>query len=258
MNRTVLITGTTSGLGSEFSNIFAREGFNLVLVSKNKQKLKLQKEEISKKYGIKVHIITKDLSVPSAPEEIYSDTHKLNINIDILVNNAGFNESGPFYKTNVEKELQMLQVHIVALTNLTKLFLPEMIKNKYGKILNIGSTGSFVTGPMDAVYCATKAYVLSFTSAIDAELSSTGVRASTLCPGAMKTEFAKKAGMENTVAFRRFVMQPKKVAEIAYRKFMKNRKIIIPGLFNKILVASIPFTPNKISEKMSIFFLKKR
>lgn len=258
MIRTVLITGTTSGLGYELSNIFAQKGFDLVLVSRNKEKLLKQKEKLLMNNSIKIHIIDKDLSIPVAADEIFSEVKKNNIQIDILVNNAGFNESGLFYKTNINNELQMLQIHILTLTKLTKLFLHEMIRNKYGKILNIGSTGSFAPCPMDAVYCASKAYILNFTSAINSELRGTGVMASTLCPGAMNTEFAKKAGMGNTMLFKKFVMNPKTVAKIAYNKFIKNKKIIIPGLYNKILISSIFFTPKIILDKLSIFLLKKR
>ena len=154
--RTVLITGTTSGIGYDLSKIFAAEGFNLVLVSRNEQKLNAQKEYLKKRFGGEVYTIVKDLSDPKAPTEVFSDVLSQGIHIDILINNAGFNESGPFYETNLEKELQMLQVHIASLTHLTKLFLPGMIKNKYGKILNFGSTGSFAPCPLDAVYVTPK------------------------------------------------------------------------------------------------------
>ncbi|MGO9612721.1 MAG: SDR family NAD(P)-dependent oxidoreductase, partial [Dissulfurispiraceae bacterium] len=217
--RTVLITGTTSGIGYELSNIFAKEGFNLVLVSRNEQRLNMQKEDLNRRYGAKVYTLTKDLSEPDAPEKIFSDVQSQGLHIDILVNNAGFNEAGPFYETRLEKELEMVQVHIALHTHLTKRFLPAMIKAKYGKVLNFGSTGSFAPCPLDAVYCATKAYVLSFSNALRAELSGTGVTVSTLCPGATKMEFAKKANMENTLLFKRFVMEPQKVAEIAYLTF---------------------------------------
>lgn len=256
--RMVLITGTTSGIGYELSRSFASEGFDLVLVSRNEQKLNVQKDDLKKNYGGEVYTIAKDLSEPKAPEEIFSDVQSWGIHIDILVNNAGFNESGLFYETSLDKELQMLQVHIASLTHLTKLFLPGMIKNDYGKILNLGSTGSFTPCPMDAVYCATKAYVLSFSSALRAELSGTGVTVSTLCPGATRTEFAKKANMENTLLFKRFVMEPQEVAAIAYRQFMRNKNIIIPGLYNRLLVFSMPFTPSKILDTTSIFLLKRK
>jgi hypothetical protein len=254
--KTVLITGTTSGIGYELSKVFAREGFNLVLVSRNEQKLTKQKEELTKEYAIEVYTIGKDLSLPKAAEEVAFNVANKGIHVDILVNNAGFNESGPFQDTSLDKELQMLQVHVLVLTHLTKLFLPGMIKNKYGKILNLGSTGSFSPCPLDAVYCASKAYVLNFSNAIRVDLQGTGVTVSTLCPGATKTEFAKKADMEDTIMFKNFVMEPQTVADIAYRGLMKNKKVIIPGVYNQLLVSSIPMTPNIILGKISMWLLQ--
>ncbi len=255
--RTVLITGTTSGLGYEFSKRFATEGFNLVLVSRNEQKLAAQRDELKKQSRSEIHTIAKDLSIPNAAKEIFLDVQKRAIHVDILINNAGFNECGAFYETRIEKELEMLQVHVVALTHLTKLLLPGMIRNNYGKILNLGSTGSFAPCPLDAVYCASKAYVLSFSNALRAELTGTGVTVSALCPGAMNTQFAKKADMENTLLFRSYVMDPREVVEIAYHAFMKNKKIIIPGFYNRVLVSSIPITPGNILEKISKALLKR-
>lgn len=256
--RTVLLTGTTSGIGYELSKMFAMAGFNLVLVSRNEQKLKAQKEDLEKRDGMKAYTISKDLSGPNAAEEVFQDVQNRGIHVDILVNNAGLNESGPFCETSIERELQMLQVHIVSFTHLTKLFLPGMMKNNYGKILNLGSTGSFAPCPLDSVYCATKAYVLSFSNALRSELSGTGVTVSTLCPGATKTEFAKKADMENTLLFKKFVMESQEVAGVAYREFMRNKRIIVPGVYNRLLVFSIPFTPGIILEKITRALLKRR
>ncbi len=255
--KTTLITGTTSGIGFELSDKFAKEGFNLVLVSRNEQKLKTQKEDLEKRHKIKAHYICKDLSSPKAPEEIFSDTRENKIHIDVLINNAGFNESGLFHETSLQKELQLLQVHIASTTHLTKLFLPPMMENKYGKIMNLGSVGSFCPCPIDAVYCAAKAYVLNFSSALRSELLGTGVSVSTLCPGPTDTEFAKKAGMENALAFRKLTMRPEQVAEAAYKGLMRNKKIIIPGLFNRLLVLSTPFTPSSVLDKITIALLKK-
>ncbi|MBI4766780.1 MAG: SDR family oxidoreductase [Deltaproteobacteria bacterium] len=213
--------------------------------------------QAQKSHGGEVLTIAKDLSDPKAPEAIFSAVTSHEIHIDILVNNAGFNESGPFNETRFEKELQMLQVHIATLTSMAKLFLPGMIKNKYGKILNLGSTGSFAPCPLDAVYCASKAYVLSFSNALRAELLGTGVMISVLCPGATKTEFARKANMEKTLLFRRLVMEPDEVAEIAYYQLMRNKKVIIPGFYNRMLVLSIPFTPGMILDRISMHLLKR-
>lgn len=255
--RTALITGTTSGIGYELSRIFARNGFNLILVSRDENRLRAQKEALQSEQRVEVHIIAKDLSEPNAPREIAGEVKGQGLKVDVLVNNAGFNESGPFLNTSLDRELAMLRVHVTALTHLTKLFLPEMIKQGFGKILNVGSTGSFTPCALDAVYCATKAYVLSFSNAIRAEFSGTGVSVSTLCPGATKTEFARKANMESTRLFNGLVMDPKDVAEAAYYGLMKNKKVIVPGFANKMLVSSIPFTPGSMLDRVSMFLLKK-
>lgn len=256
--KTVLITGTTSGIGYSFSKIFAQKGFNLVLVSRNKQKLEQQKEELMKKYDVRVYSIAEELSEPRVGEKVRENVVRLGLHIDILINNAGFNECGQFKETNLEKELQMLQLHMGTLTHLTKIFLPAMIQNKFGKILNLGSIGSFAPCPHDAVYAASKSYVLSFTNAIRAELAGTGVTVSTLCPGATKTEFAKKTKMENTRLFTNFVMEADSVAEIAYKGMMKGEKVIIPGLINRLLVASLPMTPSSVLDKLSMMLVGRR
>lgn len=254
---TVLITGTTSGIGYELSKLFAADGCRLVLVSRNEQRLGEQKQYLEKKYGATVYVIASDLSDPQAPEQIYQTVADQDIHVDILVNNAGFNESGLFIETDLTKELQMLQVLIVSLTHLTKLFLPGMVKNRYGKILNVGSTGSFAPCPLDAVYAAAKSYVLSFSNAIRAELRGTGVSVSTLCPGATSTEFAKKANMEKTLLFHFFVMKPHKVAQIGYRGLMNGRKVIITGAYNKMLVLSMFITPSAILNRLSMKLLQR-
>jgi short-subunit dehydrogenase len=249
-DKTVLITGTTSGIGYELSRICARNGFNLVLVSRDEKKLRAQKEALQSEYRVAVRTVSRDLSDPSSPAEVFNEIKRQGLN-------AGFNESGPFLHTSLDKELAMLQVHVTALTHMTKLFLPDMIKRGFGKILNVGSTGSFTPCALDAVYCATKAYVLSFSNAIRAELSGTGVSVSTLCPGATNTEFARKARMESTRLFKGIVMEPKKVAETAFQGLMENKKVIVPGFANRMLVASIPFTPDGILDRVSVFLLKK-
>jgi uncharacterized protein len=258
MNKIVLITGTTCGIGYALAEIFAKNKFDIVLVSRNEEKLKKQKEYLSKNYSIKVHAFTKELSEVSAAEEIFKFTKNNNLQIDILINNAGFNESGTFYETDIVKEINMINVHVLTLTHLTKLFLYEMIKNKSGKILNLASTGAFAPCPLDAVYCATKAYVYNFSKAVNSELKGSGVSVSAVCPGATKTEFAGKADMENTMLFKNFVMPPEKVAETAYKKLMSNKAEIIPGLYNKVLVIFMRLTPYFILNKLSILLLKKR
>lgn len=254
--QTVLITGTTSGIGYELSKLFAQNGDQLILVSRNPQKLRNQREELINNYHAAIHTITKDLSQPNAAGEIYDELEKKGLQVDILVNNAGFGVKGDFTDTDLEQELQMLQVNIIALTQLTKLLIPGMIKKGFGKILNLGSTASFTPCPLEAVYGASKAYVLSFSNAIRAELAGTGVTVTTLCPGATKTEFPKKTKMEETILFQKMVMEAETVARIAYRGLVKNKKIVIPGIINNALVKSIPLMPSYITEKVTMMLIK--
>lgn len=256
-SKTVLITGTTSGIGYELSNLFAKDGYRLILVSRDNQRLKNQQTELINKYGADIFTIAKDLSQPGAPLEVFELIQKEGLQVDILVNNAGFGVNGLFKETDPELELKMIAVNIIALTRLTKLFLPGMIKNGFGKILNLGSTGSFAPCPFEAVYCATKAYVLSFSNAIRAELTGTGVTVTTLCPGATRTEFPKKTEMEETILFKKTEMEAEQVALIAYWGLAKNKKVIIPGWLNKLMVWLIPLTPAAITEKLTIFLVKR-
>lgn len=247
----VLITGATCGIGYELSRIFAANRYNVVLVARNLPRLTEIAETLKKEYGIMAEIIPQDLSDPQAPAKIYNELQQRSIQIDVLVNNAGFNEYGAFHKTRSEKEVQMIQVNMTSLTFLTKLLLPEMIDRHYGKILNLGSIGSYAPGPLNAVYCATKAYVLSFSEALAEELQGTGVDVTVLCPGATATEFAKRAQMENTSIFKGQVMDARRVAEIGFNALMQGKNIVIPGLRNRILVFLLRFTPRKAILRMS-------
>ena len=159
---TVLITGTTSGIGKAFVEKFASMGNNIILVSRNRDKLQQQQIDLQSRYQISVEYISCDLAEVDAVDMIMEKIHSWGLSVDVLVNNAGFNEAGCFTNTSLSNELDMIQVHIKALTALTKSFLPGMIERGYGRILNIGSTGSYMPCPYDVVYAATKAYVLSF------------------------------------------------------------------------------------------------
>ena len=190
---TVLITGTTSGIGKAFAEKFASMGNNIILVSRNRDKLQEQQIDLQSRFQVSAEYISCDLAEVDAVDMIMEKIRSRGLSVDVLVNNAGFNEAGCFTNTNLSKELDMIQVHIKALTALTKSFLPGMIKRGYGRILNIGSTGSYMPCPYDAVYAATKAYVLSFSNGLYQELKGTGVTVTCLCPGATKTLFAEKS-----------------------------------------------------------------
>jgi hypothetical protein len=233
MKSTALITGASSGLGLEFAHVLASKGINLVLVARNKVKLDAFKLSMEKKYGVIVYNIGKNLSDSNAAKEVYDEIQRKGINIDYLINNASFADYGNFHETNWEKQLHMINVNVVALTSMTRLFLPEMIGAKKGKIMNVASTASFQPGPLMSVYFATKAYVLSFSEAIAHELKGTGVSVTVFCSGAIE----RNVNSNNSLF---------KVAEFGYRKMMRGKVVVVPGFVNRVLAHAVRFVPRKI------------
>lgn len=253
----VLITGTTSGIGKAFAEKFAAMGNHIILVARNRQKLEQQKLFLQNQYHVTVNFIAYDLTKEDAVDFIMKQLENWNIPIDFLVNNAGFNECGLFSETDISKELKMIDLHIRFVTHLTKRILPIMEKNNHGHILNIGSTGSFIPSPSDAVYSASKAYIMSFSNALYGEYENTGIKITLLCPGATETEFARKANIEHTLLFKVAVMKPDKVVEIAYPKMIKGKRLVIPGLYNKLLVFFSKIIPVKITNMLTLYTLKR-
>lgn len=162
-------------------------------------------------------------------EEIYRELKEKGITVDFLVNNAGFGLYGEFLETQLEQEMNMIDINIKALTVMTKVFLPDMVKRQQGGVLNVASLVAFFPGPLMAVYYATKAYVLSFTEALENELRGTGVTVSALCPGATATGFVDRAGLATSKLFRSGVMEVGQVADIGYREFLRGKTLIITG-----------------------------
>jgi uncharacterized protein len=243
-SRYALITGASSGIGYELARVFARDRFNLVLVARSQDKLARVADELRQKFGIGIKIITLDLALPTSPIEIFQEIEQEAIAIDVLVNNAGFATYGLFAETDLSAELQMLQVNIVALTHLTKLFVREMVKRKAGKILNIASTAAFQPGPLMAVYYASKAYVLSFSEALANELQGSGVTVTALCPGPTASGFQKRAHMEKSkLVSNQKIMDAAIVAQVGYRGLMQGQTVVVPGWKNQLLAASVKFMP---------------
>lgn len=248
---TVLITGTTSGIGKAFAEKFAAMGSSLVLVARDSGKLRQQQAELHSRFRVSVKGILCDLADPHAAELVQKELHTLHIPVDILINNAGFNEAGLFTDTDLANELDMIQVHVRTLTALTKLVLPGMVQRGYGRILNIGSTGAYMPCPHDAVYAATKAYVLSFSSGLCHELKGTGVTVTCLCPGATQTQFAGKANLLHTRLFKLFVMQPEAVAAVGYEALRRGKQTVVAGLYNKLLVLSAKWLPASVTNPIA-------
>lgn len=247
--KTAIITGASLGLGRDLAELFARDGHHLVLVARNQQKLEELAEKLRKQYSANIKVIPCDLSEPAAAQRIFDELR--NETIDYLVNNAGFGSHGPFAETDVQIQLGMLQVNIVALTHLTRLFLPGMLSRRQGRIMNMASVAAFLPGPLMAVYYASKAYVLSFSEALDSEVSGSGVTVTAVCPGPTKTEFQDRAGISNSKLFQRKVMDSKTAARIGYDAMMAGRRIQVTGISNKLSVLAMRFLPRRITTAMA-------
>jgi short-subunit dehydrogenase len=244
-DETVLITGASGGIGLELIKIFAKNGYDMVLVARSSDKLREVKDDLLSQFGVKVIILSKDLSNPKAPQEIYDELKKEAVNIDILVNNAGFGGAGKFSETSLNRELDMMTVNMTVPVMLTKLFLPGMIERKKGRILNVASTAGFVPGPFMSIYYATKAFVLSFSEALTNELKGTGVTVTALCPGPTRTGFQKEANVESSRLFSFYVSNAEDVAKAGYKGLMNKKAVVIPGIFNKLLIQSVRFSPRR-------------
>lgn len=245
MNRTVLITGATSGIGYEFSKVFATNGFDLILTGRNTEILNNLKEELSTEYSNKVYIYRCDFTNISEVKDLYRFIKEEDLIVDVLVNNAGAGYNGYFHDISWEKHEEIINVNIMSLTCLTRLIISDMKEKGVGKILNVASTGAYQPGPLIGVYYATKAYVLSFSQALREEVSDFGVSVTTLCPGATKTNFSKRSGKGDLDV----AMTAKEVAEIGFRALMKNKDICVPGTMNKFLVVASKFMPSSINAK---------
>ncbi len=243
-----LITGASSGIGKDLAINLSNMGYDIILVARKENKLK----EVSKFCNTKTEIYVTDLSVEENCKKLFSD-HK---DIDILVNNAGFGLFGEFKDTDLDKELNMIDLNIKAVHILTKLYLNEMIRKDSGKILNVTSTAAFLPGPLMNTYYSTKSYVFKLTTALFEELRriKSNVKVSVLCPGPVNTNFNNVAG----VSFSMKSLSSKYVAEYTIKKMFKNKLVIIPGLMNKLGVIGCKFLPLKWLLKIDYNIQKKK
>ncbi|MCG8321864.1 MAG: SDR family oxidoreductase [Cytophagales bacterium] len=246
MKNTALITGAAGGIGKEFANIHAQTGGDIVAVDLNAAGLKALKQELEDKYGVEVYTIVKNLAQESSTQEIYDEVKSHDIEIDYLINNAGFGGVGKFHEREWSQDLAMIHVNIIALTALTRHFLPDFVERNAGKILNVSSTVSLVPGPLQAVYFATKAFVTSFSNALSGELDKSNVTVTALLPGATQTGFGAHSGMAKTAIYKK----PANAADVAmdgYNAMIKGELEIISGIpFSQRLELSFaPLMPKK-------------
>ena len=244
---TALITGASTGIGYELAKVFAKNGYDLVLVARGEAQLQKVAAECESLGTIAARVLVKDLSLPGAPVEIYEQLRRDNLRVDVLVNNAGFGTYGPFATIDAAANLELLQVNVMALTHLTRLYLPEMIARGSGRIMNVASTAAFLPGPYMATYYASKAYVLHFSEAVAKEVAGMGVTVTALCPGPVITQFQKRAGIEASRLFRSGAMDATTVALVGYRGLMRGKRIVIPGAANVLAAKSVRFIPRRLA-----------
>lgn len=247
---TALITGASSGIGAEFARQLAREGLNLVVVARRADRLEKLRGEIESRASVRCRVIAADLSRPEAPREVWQEVQIQGIEIDWLVNNAGFGTRGFFANLPLERELEEIHLNIAALVALTRLCLPGMVERRRGHIINLGSIGSFVSTPYMATYSATKAFVLSFSEALAAELTGKGIDVLALCPGATKTEFHEVAGVSKNVPQFTY-MSAEAVVRQAVAAAKSGKHTFVPGWMNKILIGSTRLTPRRVLARLA-------
>lgn len=245
-----LITGASGGIGHDLAVEFARHGHSLTLVARSERKLEELARRLSEEHQVSVDVIAMDLAAPDAAQRLIHEVDAHGHMVDILVNNAGFATYGPFVEIEAEKEHQMLMLNMVTLTDLTKGYLPEMVKRRSGKILNVASTAAFQPGPLMAAYYASKAYVLHLSEAIAEEVDGTGVTVSTLCPGPVETGFQERAEMEDSKLVQQGLQKSEEVARIAYEGLMQGRRVIYTRFSQKLLAFSTRFAPRSVLLKV--------
>lgn len=246
--KTALVTGASSGIGRELANLFAKDGYNLVLVARSDDSLQRIGQEYEQQFGIQTTIISRDLTDPNAPEEVYAETQRQGLTIDVLVNDAGVGEYGMFAtESDLQKELAIIQLNISSLVHLTKLYLKDMVQRNEGKILMLGSIASVMPNPLMAVYGATKAFVYSFSEALRNELKGRNVTVTVLMPPATDTDFFNKAGASHTVAQEQArAMSPAEVAKAGYDALMQGRDKVAAGFKTKLMAAASHIMPDQM------------
>jgi short-subunit dehydrogenase len=242
-SETVLVTGASSGIGLELAHCFAADGCRLILLARNTDALETLAGELRQAHKIETLVLTADLSRPEIPARVFKELQGRGIPVDVLVNNAGFGANGTFAGLPLPRQLEMIQVNITALTNLTGLFLPGMIERRRGGVLNVGSLAGFLPGPGMDIYYATKAFVLSFTEALAEELAGTGVTATALCPGPTATNFGNISHGQKMRRLNTPKMPAAAVARHGHRAFRKGRWLAIPGRQYQVLLLLVRILP---------------
>ncbi|MEM7194377.1 MAG: SDR family oxidoreductase [Pseudomonadota bacterium] len=250
-HNTALITGASGGIGKALAEIHARNGGDLVLVARSEDKLNDIKSQLESDYAISATVIAEDLSNPDSADRLFEKTESLGLEIDVLINNAGFGGHGLFHNRNLDEEQAMMQVNMNTLTRLTHHYLQGMVARRRGRVLNVSSTASFMPGPLQAVYYATKAYVTSFSQAVAQEIEEFGVTVTALCPGAVDTGFVAASNLHGNDLWKN-ARSAESVAECGY-KAMQNGELVAFNEFGLRFMINwiIPLLPRRLVLKIS-------
>jgi len=253
--QTALVTGASSGIGLELARQFAADGYDLVLVARSADALARLASEITRDFHVKATPIAFDLGRPNAGRELAHVLGQRALAIDVLVNNAGFGATGPFAEGSTDTQAGMVDVNVRALVELTHELWPRILGNRRGGVLNVASTAAFQPGPFMAVYCASKAFVLSFTEALWEEARGTGVHVTCLCPGYTESGFHARAGTDKVRLAHGQAMSSARVAAEGYRAFRANRRVRITGVVNAFMARSAAITPHALVLRIARFLL---
>lgn len=242
-----LVTGASGGIGLEFAKLLAQGGYDLALAARSEEKLQSVAAELAARHGIEAHVIAMDLALADAPAQLFARIPAC----DVLVNNAGFASNGKFAEIDEQRMLEEMQLDVVTLTRLCRLYLPGMLARGDGKILNVASTAAFLPGPNMAVYYASKTYVLSLSEALAEEVRGTGVTVTVLCPGATETGFQERADVQSALLLKLPMANAAKVAKAGIDGMMRGKAVVVPGIMNKIVAMSPKLTPRSLLVKVS-------
>ena len=248
---TALITGASSGLGERFAYALGQEKYDLILVARRQDRLKAVAEEATRKGAHSTLLIQADLSERNAPEMVFQQVEGEHRTVDLLINNAGFGTSGKFHTLPIGRELEEIDLNVIALVALTRLFLPAMVSRRAGTVMNIASTAAFQAVPHMATYAATKAFVLSFSQALSIELSGTGVKVMTLCPGPTHTEFQQIANTQRARVPAFAYMDADTVVSQALSAMNRGRSLYVNGLLNSAMAGAVRFTPRQVVSRLA-------
>jgi uncharacterized protein len=245
-----LITGASSGIGKALAENFAKDGYDVILAARSISKMESQAAELEKRYSITATAIAADLESDEGAANLYKEIKNRGFTLNALANNAGYGTFGEFKDSTLQSELAMMQINMTAIVVLTKLFMPDLLATN-GKIINTASTAAFQPGPYMAVYYATKAFVLSFSEAIAAELEGTGVTVTALCPGPTASGFQDKADMHASALVKnKNLPTSEEVAALGYQAMQRGQRVYIPGIINWLMVQSLRLTPRSLVTKI--------